>query len=37
MRIGLDALPACTEWGGLTTYVRQIIKHLTQIDIGLTQ
>ena len=32
MRIGIDALPACSEWGGLTTYVRQIIKHLTQID-----
>ena len=32
MRIGIDGLPACAEWGGLTTYVRHIIKHLTQID-----
>lgn len=32
MRIGIDALPAGIEWGGLTTYVRQIIKHLIRID-----
>ena len=32
MRIGIDALPAGIEWGGLTTYVRQIIKHLMRID-----
>jgi hypothetical protein len=32
MHIGVDALAAGVEWGGLTTYVRQIIGHLTRID-----
>ena len=31
MHIGIDALAAGNEWGGLTTYTRQIITYLTQL------
>ncbi|MEM7533892.1 MAG: glycosyltransferase family 1 protein [Chloroflexota bacterium] len=32
MRIGIDGLFACNNWGGLSTYARQIITHLVQVD-----